>query len=170
MQIQDGEPSLSKYTAIASWLLFILVAFAAQACTFPYISNPRWEGTYDDALRVIQDTRNDLDYGFRVNNTINNVTGVGTFVGVGGAGVAAAVKGTRDLIVGLATGGAANFALNSLYGSKTQLAIYMNGLEAINCVENSIGPIRAAHNRLQDYAREISALSNKIELYLNHGD
>jgi hypothetical protein len=114
-----------------------------QACTLfnPYISQPKQYGTFQVALDDLQKVQRNLDNAVTSQQIIGSVSGLGTFIGFGGAGISAIFHASHASILGFASGGATSFAFNGLYGNRAQTAIYNAGLDAVACINDAISPL-----------------------------
>jgi hypothetical protein len=139
-----------------------------QACTIvnPYIAQPKAYGTFQAAMDDLQQVQNDLDNAVKSQYIIGAVSGLGTFLGFSGAGISAIFHASYASIVGFASGGAASFAFNGLYGNRTQTAIYNAGLDALSCINEAITPLVQHDIALKSARAQIRGNMRYIELQL----
>jgi hypothetical protein len=128
------------------------VLVLAGCSTFsPRYSIPPRASTIDAAQQQIETSIADLERSVHERSAINGVTGVGALIGAAGAALSPVFKGSRDLTVGLAAFGAANYAVNSVYANRTVTGVLGSGIDALQCVSTAAGGAVDAH-------REISTL------------
>jgi len=107
--------------------------------------------TLEDAVVLVDNVRSQLTSRADETSALAGAAGLGTFVGLAGAGASALFGGSRDLILAFATGGATSFAAGNLYGSKGYISIYNAGSEALACVDGVARPLAARHRVLREH-------------------
>src|SRR5262247_2446437 len=112
-------------------------------CTIfkPYISQPKEYGTFQAASNGLQKLQDDLDSAVTQQRIISSVSGFGTFIGFGAAGISAIFRASHQVILGLGSLGAVSYTFNSLYGNHVQTAIYLAGLDAVACIDDAVAPL-----------------------------
>ena len=153
--------------------LAILVLHLSGCTVFnPYVAVPSLEtsnastpsaATLDEALVFLDKAQDRLEYNATEQAVIAGGAGVATFIGLAGAGVSAIFQGSRDLILGLATGGALSYGIHTLYGNSVSQRIYRAGLVALGCVDDAVRPIAATLHILGKQEAVLDAARTAVE-------
>ncbi len=157
-----------KARLLISVLLVVqLVGVSGCASFHPRIEQPRdVDGTFSTAVVKLRETHSALSRRIRSQELITGVSNLTTFAGLGGAGISAIFKGSRDLILGLVAVGSTSSVAGGLYGNPAQTMVYSNGLDAIVCIENSYGALIAADRQLRTGIADIENATQQIEKYV----
>jgi hypothetical protein len=116
--------------------------------------------TLDDALTFLHQARGELNYLASEQAVISGLAGVGTFIGLAGAGVSAVFGGSRDLILIFATAGASSYGISNLVAPPVKQRIYRSGLGALTCVDEAVRPLASTNRILSDQEK---ILDERIE-------
>ncbi len=111
-------------------------------------SDERAKGDYSHARVYLQQARTTLQDKRSQSEQINNVTKVGTGVGVVGAGVTAVFRGSVDLMLGFLTGGGISYVANQAVDPKAQTEIYAAGIANLTCIDNAAAIAQSAVSAL----------------------
>ncbi|MEJ1967754.1 MAG: hypothetical protein WDN03_03815 [Rhizomicrobium sp.] len=130
--------------------------------------------TFDDTFKpamarvdfVIRDTASELQDQLR----LEGLTNAAVMVGIGGAGIAGLFHGSRDLVTGFATVGAAGFAVNNLYGSKAYELIYMEGLRTLYCVRGKAVGLAKTFEPARDAEQDVATAATAVQAGLDAVD
>lgn len=94
-------------------------------------------------MEDLQKAQNDFDNAVTSEEVIQSVSGLGTFLGFGGASISAIFHASINTILGFTSAGATSYAVSSLYGTRAQTAIYNAGLDALACINDATSPLLA---------------------------
>jgi hypothetical protein len=153
-------------------LLLLLLIIAASGCTTftPQYRIPPRQSTLPEAQAQLQTAIDDLQSGIRERQVINGVTGVGALLGAAGAALSPVFNGSRDLTVGLAAFGAANYAVNSIYANRTVTGVLYNGVDALMCVSSTAGGAMDSSTRVHKLATALTTAKQAMAARLDELD
>lgn len=146
--------------AVAALMLF----GCTTMITRPNITSAeRANGDYTSARTYLYQARTTLENKRSQSEQLNSVTKIGTGVGVVGAGVTAAFRGSVDLMLGFLTGGGVSYATNQAVDPKTQTEIYSAGIANLTCVDNAAAIAQSAVSALGT-PDELRELRNRLDI------
>lgn len=160
--------SLPAPRLIGTLAVSVMLLLASGCASFhPRIEQPRkLDGTFPTAVARLRDTHEALSRRIRSQEMISGITNLTTFVGLGGAGVSAIFKGSKDLILGLVAVGSTSSVTGGLYANAAQSAVYSNGLDAVVCIENAYGALITAQANLNSGLKDIDNSEKAITDYV----